>query len=211
MKTTSLLVALAFALPCAADDDIASPAVEAYLKSAASFGPKATNEIKEAIKRLQTRPQGKRTKAESLSNRKRLEKLRAIAKEIESGNYFIRPESLPAEVRAGFAGRITLNYSRDTGERPSAFATIAQVIDGQSAIVEIGQRTFWMTGFSTEGLEDGARVQATGVFYCPGSKRYENVLGGTKTVLVLEAFSEKDVLPHLSDKHSESLKRQIEE
>jgi hypothetical protein len=76
------------------------------------------------------------------------------------------------------------------------YCTVIQIVDDNNAIVEIGyypyvsfasleKDTVWLKN-STRNMVDGRAYTDSGYYKITGTKRYETVVGGTKTMFVLE-------------------------
>ena len=86
-------------------------------------------------------------------------------------------------------------------------ARVEQVIDGRNARIRVVWATgcrmrsvrgqpvrdlserhyyLWLRNYPTTGMADNAMVDLDGVFWVAGTKSYTNVLGGTKTIFVIE-------------------------
>jgi hypothetical protein len=62
---------------------------------------------------------------------------------------------------------------------------LTQVIDNNNAIMSLGSLTLWVE-MTTAGLVDGTRIELIDFVHCTGTRRYETVVGGTRTVFVLK-------------------------
>lgn len=78
-------------------------------------------------------------------------------------------------------------------------ALYPKVLDG-TVPLELAQTPVIVEGFPTAELADGQVIDVPGVWYCSKNKTYETVIGGTKTVLVLEAVQIEDLKKFLADK-----------
>lgn len=192
-------------------DDTPSPAVAAYLASAAKHRGEALEEMKASLKQqerlLRNGPKvaGEtvgQARARKKKQREDVKGLQAKVKDAESGDAFV-----PALIGAP---RLYVGYAGHVGGARPATAKILQIVDGEAAIVQIGKRDFWLSGLATGNLEDGGGLVLNGVVYCSGNKTYTTVTGGSKTVLVLESFDERDVLPYLPDNQREALRQRID-
>ena len=97
----------------------------------------------------------------------------------------------------GAIGRISASMF---GRQP--IHKVTQVIDGQNMLIKSTGWArpwldFWVKGVLTKDIVDGETLTIPGVFEITGTRTYETVLGGSKTVFVLEPV---DLTPYLRPK-----------
>lgn len=192
--------------PLSRDD--APPAVAAYLKLSESQRPQQLAQMKDLL-RQRSKSNRRLTAAEKQVKAVEVKAIKAAISRLENTAEFCRPTMAPGILRDGYCGRIQL-LEFIGGEQTTAIARIKQIVDETNLIVEAGAHDYWIQGMSTKGLADGNRFRLAGAWHVNGSKTYETVLGGSKTVLVLEIFNEDDALTYLARPQRDSLKKQLE-
>lgn len=115
------------------------------------------------------------------------------------------------------------------GRLPDPEVRVQQIIDGQNMLVTssawdplvilrrmgdmqpylnsggVRLEYFWVKGFPTKGIIDGRRRNVHDVFEVTGTKTYETVASGSKTVFVIEPV---DLVPYLPQKKSPKTQKQ---
>lgn len=97
-------------------------------------------------------------------------------KELETPDFQFVP-TLPRPLSVGDAG----NFGWPV--------RVAQVIDPKNAVIEYSDSTLWLSGFNTSGWTDDTSRSITSPVEITGTKSYTTVLGGQKTVLMVEPFT----------------------
>ena len=101
----------------------------------------------------------------------------------------MKPDSVgvfrDTRLQIGSAGRNT-SYGW-TGSR----VTVRQVIDAENVLVDWGKTSLWVGRMSTENLVDGKKLRLPGIFRYAGTKQYQTVIGGTKTVYLIEKVGDE--------------------
>lgn len=73
------------------------------------------------------------------------------------------------------------------GTIPISFKVL-QILTDKEMICDVGEDTAWVTGISTLGLTDGDRIRTDDdyIMFVSGTKKYDTVIGGSRTVYVIE-------------------------
>lgn len=99
-----------------------------------------------------------------------------------------KQSSLSSQAIAQYLPSLALDRKPDMVGGLSGFK-VQQVIDGHNCIISVEGRqrvTMWLTNFPTKNFEDGATYTSPSVFFVKGSRTYETVVGGSKTLFEIE-------------------------
>lgn len=61
---------------------------------------------------------------------------------------------------------------------------VSQVVDEANVLIKCNTETWWIVT-DTSKMADGDKVRISGFMFCPGTKKYNTVLGASRTVRVL--------------------------
>lgn len=124
------------------------------------------------------------------NSRSRKRALGAELQQLKEGTAVTLPILDVTRLKTGQIGIVTYN--------DGTFLKVSQVLGPTTLLGELTQQhplTFrqrtefiWVEGVSTQDVRDGHAVELPGAFRARGTKTYDTVLGGTKTVHVIEAL-----------------------
>lgn len=191
--------------------DDAPDAVRAYLSTAEAQRESRAAGARYRIEKISTSKAKSLAKTAAQDKKERIAEMRALRefiKRVDDPREFTPAISASDAVANGYCGRLARNYTAGLTFEPAG-GRVVQVIDGTTAIVRAGE-WYWVSGISTAGIADDQHFEFYGAWFSPGTKTYESVGGGQRTVRELVRFNERDALPYLPERQRKSLERLLD-
>lgn len=113
--------------------------------------------------------------------RDRVTELEAKSAELQKAEW-VNPKLDAPNLEVGQIGVVTVNR-----EKPVMYEAV-QVIDGENVVIKFSGRLHWLVA-PTKGMVDGRSYSLDQIVEVKGTKTYKTAIGGTKTVLELEAYT----------------------